>query len=118
MYGEEQDLCLRAAALGVRPRMTPEATIVHFHGAASKRAAREIMTLKARVTLVRRHLPRWQRRPALLLLGLWPWSRMASGRALARLTGRPALAEAAARWGEVWRARADWRRGYPEADRG
>jgi GT2 family glycosyltransferase len=118
MYGEEQDLCLRAARLGVRPRMTPEATIVHFHGAASKRAAREIMTLKARVTLVRRHLPRWQRRPALLLLGLWPWSRMASGRALARLTGRPAFAEAADRWGAVWRARADWRRGYPEVPRG
>jgi hypothetical protein len=117
MYGEEQDLCLRAAALGVRPRMTPEATIVHFHGASSKRAAREIMTLKARVTLIRRHLPRWQQRPALLLLGFWPWSRMASGRALARLTGRPGFAEAAERWGAVWRARADWRAGYPEAGR-
>ena len=36
MYGEEADLCRRARARGARPRMTPEATIVHFHGAWSR----------------------------------------------------------------------------------
>lgn len=113
MYGEEQDLCLRAAALGARPRMTPEAEIVHFHGASSRRAAREIMTLRANVTVVKRHLPAWQRSLGVLLLEAWPWSRMASGGLLARLTGRPGLAEAAEMWGTVWRARADWREGYP-----
>ena len=115
MYGEEQDLCIRAAALGARPRMTPEATIVHYHGASSRRAAREIMTLKARVTLVRRHFPAWQQPLAMFLLGFWPWSRMVSGGALARLSGRPRFAEAAAMWGDVWRARAEWRQGYPAA---
>jgi GT2 family glycosyltransferase len=113
MYGEEQDLCRRARAHGARPRMTPEATIVHFHGASSRRADREIMTLKARATLIRRHLPPWQRPLGLFLLGFWPWSRMVSGDALARLSGRPRFAEAARVWGDVWRARADWRRGYP-----
>lgn len=114
MYGEEQDLCLRATAtMGARPRMTPEATIVHYHGASSKRAEREIMTLKARVTMIRRHFPAWQQPPALFLLGLWPWSRMVSGGALAKLSGRRQFAEAAERWRTVWRARADWRRGYP-----
>lgn len=117
MYGEEQDLCLRATAAGARPRMTPEAEIVHFHGASSRRAAREIMTLKATVTIVKRHLPAWQRPLALLLLQGWPWSRMASGGLLARLTGRQGLAEAGAMWREVWRARADWRDGYPEVAR-
>jgi GT2 family glycosyltransferase len=115
MYGEEQDLCLRARAAGARPRMTPEATIVHYHGASSRRAAREIMTLKAQVTLVRRHLPPWQRPLALFLLGFWPWSRMVSGDALARLSGRPGFSEAARMWGDVWRARADWRGGYTAA---
>lgn len=115
MYGEEQDLCRRARALGARPRMTPEATIVHYHGASSRRAAREIMTLKARVTLVRRHFPAWQQPLALFLLGFWPWSRMVSGGALSRLSGRPRFAEAAAMWGDVWRARAEWRAGYPAA---
>ena len=115
MYGEEQDLCIRAKALGARPRMTPLATIVHYHGASSRRAAREIMTLKAQVTLVHRHLPAWQRPLARFLLGFWPWSRMVSGGALARLSGRPRFAEAAAMWGDVWRARGDWRAGYPAA---
>ena len=113
MYGEEADLCRRAIARGARPRMTPEATIVHFHGASSRRAAREIMTLKAQATMIRRHFPAWQRPLGLFLLGFWPWSRMVSGGALARLSGRAHFAEAARIWGDVWRARGDWRRGYP-----
>lgn len=117
MYGEEQDLCLRATARGARPRMTPEAEIVHFHGASSRRAAREIMTLKATVTVVKRHFPAWQRPLGVFLLEAWPWSRMVSGGLLARLTGRRGLAEAAEMWGAVWRARADWRDGYPEVAR-
>ena len=118
MYGEEQDLCLRATAAGARPRMTPDAEIVHFHGASSsRRAARENMTLKATVTVARRHLPAWQRPLAVLLLLGWPWSRMVSGGLLARLTGRQGFAEAAAMWRDVWHARADWRDGYPEVAR-
>jgi GT2 family glycosyltransferase len=115
MYGEEQDLCLRAWAVGARPRMTPEATIVHFHGASSRRAAREIMTLKAQATLIRRHFPAWQRPLALFLLGAWPWSRMVSGDLIARLSGRARFAEAGRMWSEVWKARAEWRAGYPAA---
>ncbi len=115
MYGEEADLCRRAIARGARPRMTPEATIVHFHGASSRRAAREIMTLKAQATMIRRHFPAWQRPLGLFLLGFWPWSRMVSGGALSRLSGRPHFAEAARIWGDVWRARAEWLRGYPSA---
>ena len=78
--------------------MTPEATIVHFHGASSRRAEREIMTLKATATVIRRHFPAWQRPLGLFLLGAWPWSRMVSGDALARLSGRPRFAEAARLW--------------------
>jgi GT2 family glycosyltransferase len=113
MYGEEADLCRRARAAGARPRMTPDATIVHFHGASSRRAEREIMTLKAQATMIRRHFPAWQRPLGLFLLGVWPWSRMVSGDTLARLSGREHFAEAARLWGDVWQARADWRRGYP-----
>ena len=115
MYGEEADLCRRARLRGARPRMTPEATIVHFHGASSRRAAREIMTLKAQATMIRRHFPAWQRPFGLFLLGFWPWSRMVSGGALSRLSGHPSFADAARTWGDVWRARADWLPGYPSA---
>jgi GT2 family glycosyltransferase len=113
MYGEEADLCRRARARGARPRMTPDATIVHFHGASSLRADREIMTLKAHATMIRRHFPAWQRPVALFLLGFWPWSRMVSGGTLARLSGRLGFAEAARMWGDVWRARREWLPGYP-----
>ena len=112
MYGDEQDLCLRAIANGAQPRMTPEATIIHYHGASSKRADREIMTLKAKATMIRRHFPDWQKPLGYFLLSMWPWSRMVSGGILARITGKAQLAEAATRWRTVWEARADWKAGY------
>ncbi len=117
MYGEEADLCRRARRLGLaRPRMTPEATIIHYVGQSSKRRAdKDAMVLKAKATTIRRHLPSWQRPLALGLLAAWPWSRMASGRVLARLAGKPRFAEAAAHWGTVWKARGDWLKGYPAA---
>jgi GT2 family glycosyltransferase len=114
MYGEEADLCRRARALGARPRMTPEATIVHYAGASSrKRSDKEVLVLTARATLIRRHMAPWQRPLALGLLAAWPWTRMASGRLLARLTGRARFAEAAEHWGAVWRERTRWRAGFP-----
>ena len=35
MYGEDEDLCLRARRLGARPTFTPAATIIHY-GASSE----------------------------------------------------------------------------------
>jgi GT2 family glycosyltransferase len=114
MYGEEADLCRRARAGGARPRMTPEATIVHYGGASSaRRVDREILILKARATLARRHLPAWQRPLGIGLLLAWPLSRAIGGRVIAGLTGRRGPAEAAAHWNAVWRARPDWRGGFP-----
>jgi GT2 family glycosyltransferase len=97
MYGEETDFCLRARALGARPVITPEATILH-HGGASEatRAGKMIKLLAAKVTLVRRH---WS--PALVsagvaLLALWPLSRWLSLAAAAAVTSRAPLREMAA----------------------
>jgi GT2 family glycosyltransferase len=114
MYGEEADLCRRARARGAAPRMTPEATIVHHAGAASRlRSDKAILVLKARITLARRHLPRWQRPLAVGLIRLWPLTRSLGGSVIGALTGRRRGAEAAAHWGAVWRARADWQDGFP-----
>jgi GT2 family glycosyltransferase len=113
MYGEEADLCRRARARGAAPRMTPEAPIEHYAGASSRlRSDKAILVLKARVTLARRHLPRWQQPAALALLRAWPLGRSLGGRLLGLLTGRRRGTEAAAHWGAVWRARADWRDGF------
>ena len=46
------------------------------------------MNLKAKATMIRRHLPAWQRPAALFLLRMWPWTRMVSGALPPRLTGR------------------------------
>ena len=114
MYGEEFDLCRRARKIGAQPRMTPEAVIIHYAGQSSrKRSDKEILVLTAKATMIRRHFPAWQQAPALFLLGAWPWTRMASGRVVARLTGRPRFAEAARHWREVWTARRRWKAGYP-----
>ena len=113
MYGEETDLCHRARARGARPRVTPEATIVHYAGASSKRRSdKDALILKSKVTLAQRYLPRWQQGPAVFLLRMWPLSRKLGGQVFATLTGSAGAAEAARRWGAVWEARANWQDGF------
>ena len=119
MYGEETDLCHRARALGARPRMTPEASIVHYVGASSaRRSDKAALVLKAKITLARRYLPAWQRPPAVALLRLWPLSRKLAGGLAARLTGQARARDAARHWGAVWAARRDWQEGFPALPRG
>ncbi|WP_410000902.1 glycosyltransferase family 2 protein [Vannielia litorea] len=113
MYGEEADLCLRARAMGARPRMTPDAEIVHYVGASSKvRAAKLVMLLKAKTTLIRRHFPRWQRPAGTVLLASWPLSRMLATGVLARLLRSQRWRDAHCAWRDVWQQRNDWRGGY------
>ena len=112
MYGEEADLCLRAARGRRRPIITPDATIMHLVGAASAtRADKVIAVAKARATLMRRHWPRWQRPWASAMEWLWIGLRYPAARLLAALPGRRA-AERLALWRAVWDARADWMAGY------
>jgi GT2 family glycosyltransferase len=124
MYGEEADLCLRAARdLRARPAVTPEATIVHHGGAADRVAAdRVVRTLRAKAELLERHLPAWQRPLARPLFRAWPLGRGLMLSAAARL-GRGgaggghrhaegASGEGAAVWREVWSRRAEWQGGF------
>ena len=114
MYGEEADLCRRARAAGLaRPRLTPEAEIIHFGGASSPRLSSDSLKLKARITLARRHLRPWQRPLGVGMIRIWPLTRKLTGGLMARLTGRDHYRRAAARWGAVWENRAAWRDGFP-----
>lgn len=114
MYGEEADLCRRAVLAGARPRVTPEATIIHHLGASTNlRSDRQVLVLKAKVTLVERHFPAWQKPLARLLIRLLPRSRALTAGLAARVTGRAELAARARAWAEVWARRAEWRSGYP-----
>ena len=113
MYGEEADLCLRAAQLGARPLVTPDATIVHY-GGASERVRSEMMIklLAGKAELIKRHWPATTQRLGLVLLSLWPWTRAVALGLAGRMLSRPGLAEQAATWRTIWGARERWRYGY------
>ena len=112
MYGEEADLCLRAARLGYRPMITPDAQIMHIVGAASPtRASKRLMVTKARITLIRDHWPAWQVRIGVALMWLWGALRVLAATAISPFGGSRGR-QRADYWSEVWRNRHDWLRGY------
>ncbi|MGB3313149.1 MAG: glycosyltransferase family 2 protein [Albidovulum sp.] len=112
MYGEEADLCLRAARLGYQPMITPDAEIMHIVGAASKTLGRKMVLLaKARATLIRDHWPRPWVPFGLAMMWIWAAIRASAFRALSFLGMRRADAKAVA-WLETWQARHDWLKGY------
>ncbi len=117
MYGEDADLCLRARRIGARPMITPEATIVHHGGASEKtRAGKMGRLLKAKATLIERHWPQGTVEIGQHLLLAWPLTRWIATEVAARLDATPERIEAAATWRAIWRARNDWRFGYPKPD--
>lgn len=113
MYGEEADLCLRARALGAKPQITPEATIIHYVGASEQvRGSKIVMLIKAKLLLIRDHFPAWQKAPATWMFRAWPLTRFWAAAVAARLKGSASAAEKASGWKEVWTRRAEWWQGY------
>lgn len=107
MYGEDADLSLRAAQLGYRPAITPDAVVTHEIGVSS--AAREdklMLLFRGKATLLRKH---WRGLRLRLGLGL-----LAAGLGLRSLLSRGRGARPSP-WTQVWRSRSDWLVGYPEA---
>lgn len=113
MYGEEADLCLRARAAGARPRISPEATIVHYGGASEPVAAdRIVRVLRAKAELIRRHFSPAQKPLGRALFRLFPLTRwMATGLG-GRLLGKPHLVTQSGVWAEVWSRRSEWQNGF------
>jgi GT2 family glycosyltransferase len=76
MYGEEADLCLRGRAIGLRPRITPDATIIHY-GAASDtvRPDKMVRLMRAKTELIKRHFSPSARWLGYHLFRFWPLSR-------------------------------------------
>jgi N-acetylglucosaminyl-diphospho-decaprenol L-rhamnosyltransferase len=108
MYGEDADLALRAAALGYRPAITPEATITHEIGVSSETQPEKMLLLyRSKAALLRKHWTTPKRQLGLALL----WT----GVGLRALVGRVGRTrESAAAWRTVWRARHNWLEGYPQ----
>jgi len=105
MYGEDADLCMRAAESGLEPVITPEATVTHFVGKSSAvHAHKRILLLKGKATLVRL---RWKGLRG--RLGLFLLAAGVGLRARLRFLGGQQGA-----WVDAWEARREWLPGYPE----
>lgn len=116
MYAEEADLCLRATARGARPRVTPEARIVHYGGASEPvRAAKTVRLLRGKATLLHKHWRPLPRRLGLALFTAMVLSRRTGYALAAALSGRAAHRARRDEWREIWRARSTWRAGWPLA---
>ena len=109
MYGEEADLCLRAAALGYRPMITPDAEIMHLGGAAAPRAVRMLQLWRSKVTLVRAHWPKLLAPVGVAELWLCCATRSLALTALGLLSGGSDRDDV---WREMWAKRRDWLKGY------
>ncbi|MEE4206594.1 MAG: glycosyltransferase family 2 protein [Erythrobacter sp.] len=110
MFGEEVDLCLRAAELGYRPMITPEAQIVHHVGASYAASEERIVkVLKGQVTIIRDH---WGALRAPLGIGLLlVWAGLRSlARSVAR--NRARRENGTDPWISVWNRRREWLAGY------
>jgi N-acetylglucosaminyl-diphospho-decaprenol L-rhamnosyltransferase len=102
MYGEETDLCLRAAKLGQRCVICPEAQLVHYGGRSERaRADKMVKLFRAKAQLFERHWdPRWIGF-GITMLKLWALTRMVAF-GLASLVN-PKRRESYETWRKVWR---------------
>lgn len=107
MYAEEADLCLRAKAQGARPRVTPEATIVHYGGASATSTSQAVRrVLRAKVALARKHMRPLPARLVHLLFLFAAALRRSAYALLSAVTGKGR--EQAKVWDAVWRDRHTW----------
>lgn len=74
MYGEDEDICIRARRLGFAPAFSPEPAIIHSGSGTERNQDRKIRHLLAsRALLIRAYFPPIMRPLALFLLMLRPW---------------------------------------------
>lgn len=110
MYGEEADLCHRAARKGYRPMITPDAQIMHLVGASTPQLAPKLIQLtKARATLIRDHFGPGRVSIGLALLQLWSFNHRIKSALLGTIKGQ---SEASDAWSILWKRRKEWLAGY------
>jgi N-acetylglucosaminyl-diphospho-decaprenol L-rhamnosyltransferase len=118
MYGEDQDLCLRAHRLGAHPTFTPVATVVHY-GAASEHdeSEKHIKAMAGDVTIMKRHWSTIGASFGRLLYLILPHPRWLVYGLLGAITRRSRLRQKAATWWRVWQCRGRWIDGWPPRER-
>lgn len=114
MYGDEVDLCLRARKLGARPRIAPEAKIIHYGGGSEPSSENKLVKVfKGRVTVMKEH---WS--PLAARLGSLLMVAMVALRAVGSTVFRPPSRQGSGQdgrtdvWGAVLRRRREWCSGW------
>jgi GT2 family glycosyltransferase len=107
MYGEEADLCLRAHKFGVKPMVTPDATIIHYGGASEKILAdKMVKLLRAKRLIMKNYWSSWKYLLGKSILQLYPFNRMLVSQTLGLFQG--SFSKNADVWIELWRRRKEW----------
>jgi hypothetical protein len=102
MFGEETDLCMRAAKLGAKCLVYPEARLIHYGGRSETiPAERGVKMFRAKMQLFKKHWSPMEARFGYAMLCLWCGSRAV----ILTLSGRR---KRAAFWGEIFRRRGEW----------
>lgn len=113
MFGEEADLCLRAAQKGAQPRMTPEATIIHYGGRSTKQFSKRIIyVIGGRIGIIKRHFSSFWKPVGVGFTVFWVWWRARMYGLSARLFSRNQ--DQALEWGTAWEKRELWINGPPK----
>lgn len=112
MFGEEADLAARARNAGAEPRMTPEATIIHYGGRSTKQFTKRIIyVIGGRIGLIKRHFSGFWRPFGVAMMVFWVWWR-ARGYAVSGLFVRKHI-DQGAEWQAAWKQRDLWINGPP-----
>jgi len=97
LYGEDADLCLRAAELGLQCWVSPLAMATHAVGASQTRSDKLVLLHKGKATLLRKH---------------WRWPALAVGLLQMGVGLRAVIGPEHEAWRGAWQRRSQWRRGY------
>jgi N-acetylglucosaminyl-diphospho-decaprenol L-rhamnosyltransferase len=116
MYGEDADLCLRGARLGVRPIITPDAEIVHYAGASERvRGDKMVRLFIAKAQLCKKFWNPARGWIGVRLLDFWALHRCVAFWVLSRFyPGRRAALD---EWRSVWRRRDQWHGAFSKTRR-
>lgn len=112
MYGEDVDLCLRAAGVGARPAITPSAVVVHDGGCSQSEIPRNIQILAGRIRYLSRHLPEFHRWYAIWAVRLGVMLRLLCYNTMSIFLNNNRNLN---RLRETWKMREIWWDGYPGA---
>jgi N-acetylglucosaminyl-diphospho-decaprenol L-rhamnosyltransferase len=116
MYGEDADLCLRAADLGRHAMVTATAPFRHPAGASSTTLGKLLLLFTGKVTVLRHHLPPRSREIGIRLLVAGVGVRATVGRLVSARPGRRHRSTtSSADWQGLWARRKEWTRGWDRA---